>query len=168
MPLKGGVAILAGGAPADLARVRPVLELIGEVHEIGPLGSGARLKLVANSMLGALTVAAAEGQKPERLSGSMQRRSSGRWPVSCHRSSSAVPGTSSGDTARRWFAVRDLRKDLDLALDMFTESGARALMTTVALQRLRRDVGVRWRRPRDHSGDLTLHQRATLTIGAAR
>ncbi len=130
--LKGGVAILAGGAPADLARVRPVLELIGEVHEIGPLGSGARLKLVANSMLGALTVAAAELQKAGEAVGLDAKEVF--WALA--RLVPSLEPRRAGYVERRHtptlFAVRDLRKDLDLALDMFTESGARAPMTTVA------------------------------------
>jgi 3-hydroxyisobutyrate dehydrogenase-like beta-hydroxyacid dehydrogenase len=130
--LSGGAAILAGGAPADVLRARAVLDLVGEVHEIGPLGSGARLKLVANSMLGALTVSAAElqtageaaGLDPEtvfwvltRLAPSLEMRRAGYVE---HRYQPTL------------FAVRDLRKDLDLALDLFAQSGARTPVTAVA------------------------------------
>ena len=128
----GGAAILAGGAPDDVARVRPLLDLLGDVHEIGPLGGGARLKLVANSMLGALTVAAAElqtagdaaGLDPDevfwvlsRLVPSLELRRAG-YVEGRHRPT--------------LFAVRDLRKDLDLALGLFAKSGARTPVTTVA------------------------------------
>ena len=128
----GGAAILAGGAPADVARARPLLDLLGDVHEIGPLGSGARLKLVANSMLGAVTVAAAElqtagdaaGLDPDavfwalaRLVPSLEMRRAG-YVEGRHRPT--------------LFAVRDLRKDLDLALDLFEHSGARTPVTTLA------------------------------------
>jgi 3-hydroxyisobutyrate dehydrogenase len=58
----GGAAILVDGAPADVDHVRPVLGLLGEVRHVGALGSGARLKLVAKSMLGTVTMAAAELQ----------------------------------------------------------------------------------------------------------
>ena len=58
----GQAAILVGGAAADVDRARAVLGALGEVRHVGPLGSAARLKLVANSMLGDLIVAAAELQ----------------------------------------------------------------------------------------------------------
>ncbi|MFI5934175.1 NAD(P)-dependent oxidoreductase [Actinoplanes sp. NPDC051494] len=55
-PVVGSVAAAATGAltlltGGDVARVRPVLEALGTVHECGPLGSGAALKLVANTAL---------------------------------------------------------------------------------------------------------------------
>ena len=58
--LHGAALIMAGGEPADVERVRPVLERLGELRHVGPFGSVARLKLVANSMLGALVLIAAE------------------------------------------------------------------------------------------------------------
>ena len=146
--LSGGAAILAGGAPADIARAREVLDLLGDVREIGPLGSGARLKLVANSMLGAVTVAAAElqvagegaGLDPEEVFWVLDR---------------LVPSLElrrSGYIQRRHsptlFAVRDLRKDLDLALEMFAQSGARAPVTTAA-----RDIFVE---TSEHDADLEI------------
>jgi 3-hydroxyisobutyrate dehydrogenase-like beta-hydroxyacid dehydrogenase len=146
--LSGGAAVLAGGAPVDLARVRPVLELVGEVHEIGPLGSGARLKLVANSMLGAITVAAAELQKAGEAAGLDPQVVF--WALA-----HLVPSLEirrAGYVERHHtptrFAVRDLRKDLDLALDMFAKSGARTPMTTAA-----RDVFVE---TSEYGGDLEI------------
>jgi hypothetical protein len=67
--LRGGAAILVGGAPADVEHVRPVLGLLGEVRHVGALGSGARLKLVAKSMLGAVIMAAAELQSAGEAAG---------------------------------------------------------------------------------------------------
>jgi 3-hydroxyisobutyrate dehydrogenase len=130
--LSGGAAILAGGAPADVARARAVLDLLGDVHEIGPLGSGARLKLVANSMLGAVTVAAAELQTAGEAAGLNPEEVF--WVLA--RLAPSLEMRRAGYVERRHqptlFAVRDLRKDLDLALDLFAESGARVPVTTVA------------------------------------
>jgi 3-hydroxyisobutyrate dehydrogenase-like beta-hydroxyacid dehydrogenase len=130
--LGGGAAILAGGAPADLARVRPVLDLVGDVREIGPLGSGARLKLVANSMLGALTVAAAELQNAGEAAGLDPQDVF--WALA--RLVPSLEPRRAGYVERRHtptlFAVRDLRKDLDLALEMFAQARARTPMTAVA------------------------------------
>jgi len=129
--LRGEAAILVGGAPADVEHVRPVLDLLGEVHHVGALGSGARLKLVANSMLGAVIMAAAElqtageeaGLDPgdvfsvlARLVPSLEMRR---------------PGLVDRRHEPTLFAVRDLRKDLDLALEMFHRSEAQVPVTAL-------------------------------------
>jgi len=44
----GGLTLFAGG---DVAPVRPMLEQLGTVLEVGPVGSGAAAKLVANAAL---------------------------------------------------------------------------------------------------------------------
>ncbi len=54
----GSLLLLVGGDDAAIDRARPVLETLGEVRHVGPLGAGIRLKLVANSYL-AITHAAA-------------------------------------------------------------------------------------------------------------
>src|SRR2546427_4583504 len=56
----GTLAVLVGGSPQDLGQARPVLERLGEIHYVGGFGSAARLKLVANTMLGITSAAAAE------------------------------------------------------------------------------------------------------------
>jgi 3-hydroxyisobutyrate dehydrogenase-like beta-hydroxyacid dehydrogenase len=40
--LKGVELVLAGGEPADVDRVRPILERLGEARHVGPFGSGIR------------------------------------------------------------------------------------------------------------------------------
>lgn len=115
----GRVAASAADAVAEAEQVRPLLELFGEVRHVGPLGSGARVKLVANSMLGAVSVAAAElqaageaaGLDPEAVFGVLVRQ----VPALELRREGYVH--SRHEPAL--FALRDLRKDLGLALDMF-------------------------------------------------
>jgi 3-hydroxyisobutyrate dehydrogenase len=130
--LRGAAAILAGGAPDDVARARPVLELFGEVRHVGPLGSGARLKLVANSMLGVVIVAAAELQAAGEAAGLDAEQVF--WVLA--RLAPALEMRRSGYVQRRHqptlFAVRDLLKDLDLALELFDQSGAEAPLTSRA------------------------------------
>jgi 3-hydroxyisobutyrate dehydrogenase len=46
----GELRILVGGAPADLERCADVLAALGSVTRLGPLGSGAAAKLVANAV----------------------------------------------------------------------------------------------------------------------
>lgn len=52
---KGTLLVMAGGHPADVARVRPYLEVMGSpVVYMGPLGSGAGMKLAVNAVIYAL------------------------------------------------------------------------------------------------------------------
>jgi len=56
----GALAVLAGGAPEDLARVRDVLTTFGTIREAGPLGAGAALKLAVMSAFVSAQVMLAE------------------------------------------------------------------------------------------------------------
>jgi 3-hydroxyisobutyrate dehydrogenase-like beta-hydroxyacid dehydrogenase len=52
---KGQLTIMAGGEAADLDRAQPVLDLLSrQVTHVGPLGSGAALKLAVNALIFAL------------------------------------------------------------------------------------------------------------------
>lgn len=120
----GKGAIIVGGDDADVRRATPVLEAIGPVRHVGPLGNGARLKLVANSMLGALTLAAAElqvageraGLDPEDVFFVLQRH----VPALVGRRAGYIEDRHEPVT----FALRDLCKDIDLALELFAKVGA--------------------------------------------
>ncbi|HET6793241.1 MAG TPA: NAD(P)-dependent oxidoreductase, partial [Acidimicrobiales bacterium] len=120
---RGAALLVAGGADDDVARATSLLEPLGEVRHVGPLGSGARLKLVANSMVGVVSMAGAElqvageaaGLDPEvvfsilvRLAPSLEARRE---------------GFLRGSHEPALFAVGDLRKDLDLGLGMFHDAG---------------------------------------------
>jgi len=56
----GTLKVFAGGDPAAVERRRPLLERMGVVTHLGPLGAGASMKLVANSVLGTLMTGLAE------------------------------------------------------------------------------------------------------------
>jgi 3-hydroxyisobutyrate dehydrogenase-like beta-hydroxyacid dehydrogenase len=129
--VRGGAVILAGGAEADLERARPLLRLLGEVHHVGPLGSGARLKLVANSMLATITLAAAELQTAGEAASLNPKDVF--WVLA--RLAPGLEMRRAGYLDRRHeptlFAVRDLSKDLDLALGLFQRSNAEAPLITL-------------------------------------
>lgn len=58
----GGLTIMAGGDAADLDRARPVLDALAKtVFHMGPLGSGAAMKLAVNTVIFGLNEAIAEG-----------------------------------------------------------------------------------------------------------
>jgi 3-hydroxyisobutyrate dehydrogenase-like beta-hydroxyacid dehydrogenase len=56
----GTLKVFAGGEDAVVDRWTPMLRTFGTVFRFGPLGSGAAMKLVANSTLGALMTGLAE------------------------------------------------------------------------------------------------------------
>jgi 3-hydroxyisobutyrate dehydrogenase-like beta-hydroxyacid dehydrogenase len=130
--LKGAELVIAGGERADVERVRPVLELLGELRHVGPLGSGARLKLVANSMLGALVLVAAELETAGKRAG----LDPGATFDLITRFVPSLAIRRAGYLEDRhqptMFALRDLRKDLDLALGVFHRVDAHVPITALA------------------------------------
>jgi 3-hydroxyisobutyrate dehydrogenase-like beta-hydroxyacid dehydrogenase len=67
---QGTLTIMAGGAPADFERARPLLEKLGSlVVHVGPLGQGEMLKLVNNSLAAANASALAEALLLASVSG---------------------------------------------------------------------------------------------------
>ncbi len=128
---RGGLAVLAGGDAADVDRARPVLELFGEVRHIGELGSGARLKLAANSMLADITTVAAELLAAGDAAG--LDREQVFWVLARFVPSLELrrAGFMEDRHEPTLFALRDLRKDLDLALEFFHRSGASVPLTAL-------------------------------------
>lgn len=56
----GDVTILAGGAPSDVKSVGDLLSALGRVVHVGPLGSGAAMKLAMNAVIFGLVAAVSE------------------------------------------------------------------------------------------------------------
>ncbi|MBB2201235.1 NAD(P)-dependent oxidoreductase [Gluconacetobacter tumulisoli] len=58
----GALVVLVGGAAADVARAQPIFDVIGKATlHAGPSGSGSKLKLIVNGIMGAGLAAVAEG-----------------------------------------------------------------------------------------------------------
>ncbi|AXY21327.1 2-(hydroxymethyl)glutarate dehydrogenase [Komagataeibacter saccharivorans] len=58
----GNLVILAGGTADEIARAQPVFDAIGRLTiHAGPAGSGSKLKLVINGIMGATLAVVAEG-----------------------------------------------------------------------------------------------------------
>ncbi len=120
----GKLLILAAGDRTDLEQARPILEHLGDVVYAGEHGNGQRLKLVANSMLGITSAAAAELLAAGAAVG-LDRAEV--FPILLH----FVPGLVARERGflrdqhtPTMFAVRDLVKDLDLASNLYAEQGA--------------------------------------------
>ena len=59
---RGEVIVMAGGKSADVMEARPILDAFAErVFHVGPCGSGSRMKLVMNLVLGLNRAVLAEG-----------------------------------------------------------------------------------------------------------
>jgi 3-hydroxyisobutyrate dehydrogenase-like beta-hydroxyacid dehydrogenase len=129
--LKGAELIIAGGELADVDRVRPVLDRLGELRHVGPLGSGARLKLVANSMLGALVLIAAELETAGKDAGLDPAVTFDLLTRFVPSLAIRRPGYLEDRHEPTMFALRDLRKDLDLALSVFHRVDAHVPITAL-------------------------------------
>jgi 3-hydroxyisobutyrate dehydrogenase-like beta-hydroxyacid dehydrogenase len=115
----GAATILVGGADPEVAEASRVLRMLGTVRHVGSLGSGARLKLVANSMLADVILSAAELQVAGEDAG--LAADDVFWVLRRVAPSLATrrPGIVEGRYTPPLFALRDLRKDVGLALAMF-------------------------------------------------
>jgi 3-hydroxyisobutyrate dehydrogenase len=133
--VNSGTLVILAGAPRveDLDPVRPILEQLGEIHYAGELGSAAALKLVANSFLAIVSAGAAElmaagtrqGLDPDKVFWVLAR---------------AAPGLKAREAGflkhvhePAMFAMRDMLKDLDLGLSLYSGS-------TVPLTSLTREL----------------------------
>jgi 3-hydroxyisobutyrate dehydrogenase-like beta-hydroxyacid dehydrogenase len=125
----GEAAILVSGAPADVALAAPILGALGTVRQVGPLGSAARLKLVANSMLADVVLAAAELQ----VAGEDASLDPDDVFWVLKRMAPALEARRAGFIEDRhsptMFALRDLAKDLGLALALFGKSSSPTPLT---------------------------------------
>lgn len=125
----GTLAVLVGGPAQELAEARAVLEHLGEIHYVGGFGSAARLKLVANTMLGITSAAAAELLAAGAAAG--LDREHVFWALV--RFAPALKAREAGFMRDRheptMFAVRDLVKDLSLALEMYEGANAAVPLT---------------------------------------
>lgn len=127
--LSGKLFVLVGGDEAALSRARTVLEGLGEVRYVGPIGSAARLKLIANSMLAIVSEAAAELLNAGLRSDLDKVRV---WEV-LTRFAPALEARRAGYLDGQYdpanFRVADLVKDLSLAHDVYQGVGAETPLT---------------------------------------
>lgn len=132
------LAFLVGGSGSALATVKPALEAMGkEVLYLGPLGSGAKLKLVNNFLCGVQVASLAEGLAWLERSG-LDPDKALTFLKSGAPGSPVLAGLSARMTARDYtvnFLLKLMAKDLQYAhdaaeeagIDLTTASNARAL-----------------------------------------
>ena len=125
----GKLYIMVGGEASALEQVRPVLQVLGDVRYVGPLGSAARLKLVANSMLAVTSAAAGELYNAGLRAGLDRERV---WEVLIRLApylAARRAGFMDGRYEPAMFRVADMLKDLRLASGLYQEVGIETPLT---------------------------------------
>jgi 3-hydroxyisobutyrate dehydrogenase-like beta-hydroxyacid dehydrogenase len=153
----GTLIVLASGSEAAIERARPVLEALGEVRPLGEVGSAAKLKLVANSMIAGVSALAAEllaagtaaGLNAEDVFSVLSRVA----PVLNARKAGFVEHRYEPIT----FALRDALKDVRMAAELYERVGAQAPLT--------RKVKELYERAAKTAGDLDMSAIATVYVG---
>jgi 3-hydroxyisobutyrate dehydrogenase-like beta-hydroxyacid dehydrogenase len=119
----GKLLILIGGEQTAFVRLRAVMEALGDVRYVGPLGAASRLKLVANTMLGVISAAAGELYNAGLRAGLDRERV---WEV-LTRLAPYLDARRAGYLEGRYepvtFRLADMVKDLQLARDFYQEVG---------------------------------------------
>lgn len=149
-PVSGGTAgaeaatltFMVGGAEDDLARARPLLQLMGKaIYHAGPAGAGQVVKMCNNMMLGiqmagaceALKLGVAHGIDPATLSEIMLRSSGRNWVLEVYNPCPGVlPGAPSSRGYTGGFASDLMLKDLGLAADAAATTGVATPMGALA------------------------------------
>jgi 3-hydroxyisobutyrate dehydrogenase len=131
----GDLRFLVGGSTSALRSVRPVLERLGSaVHHVGPVGSGATMKLVVNALLGVEAAALAEALSLAERAGvdaAVAADVLGATPVASPAMKRFAGLIRSGDFAPN-FPLRLAEKDLRYAERLALESGVRLETVRVA------------------------------------
>jgi 3-hydroxyisobutyrate dehydrogenase-like beta-hydroxyacid dehydrogenase len=129
---KGEATILVGGDTTHVERGRPVLKHFGTVRHVGAAGNGARLKLIANSMLAQVMIGAGELQNAGESAGLDPEDVFWLLARFVPSLETRRPAFVDNELQPTMFALHDLRKDLDLALGVFHGNDDPAPMTALA------------------------------------
>jgi 3-hydroxyisobutyrate dehydrogenase len=165
---EGMLNVFVGGAPADVARARPVLEAMGDperIWHVGPAGAGYATKLLVNLQWFVHAAAAAEALVVGARAGLDVRTLHGVLASGPGRSSfiehEALEVLEAGEYGER-FPLGLVAKDLALVLDLARETGIEtpvSAATGLIYERARERFG-------DHGGEMgavRLHEELAQT-----
>jgi 3-hydroxyisobutyrate dehydrogenase-like beta-hydroxyacid dehydrogenase len=120
----GTASILAGGDAADYARAAPVLSSFGEQVHVPTRRQAVALKLVTNAMFGVCSAAAAELQSMGERAGLEAEAVFGLLERTMPYLKARKRGYVDHDHSAPLFFIKDMVKDLDLALGLAHRSAA--------------------------------------------
>ena len=135
----GGLTLFAAGDPDEIAALRPVLDALGTVHEVGrAIGDGQGIKVVNQHLCSIHIVAAAEalnlattlGLDPRTVLGLVERGAAGSWMLS-DRGPRMLAGTDVEVTSTIGIFV----KDSSLVFDAARTAGASTPLLDIARDR---------------------------------
>ncbi|EYB69218.1 hypothetical protein DEIPH_ctg011orf0212 [Deinococcus phoenicis] len=133
---RGELAIMVGGPPEWTDEARPVLDVLGQVTRVGPLGSGQLAKLVNQAIVGVTIGAVAEGLTLARAGGADPARV--RQAILGGFCQSRILTEHGARMLERDFtpggSVATQLKDLDTVLEVAGEVGAVLPLTAQARQ----------------------------------
>ena len=138
---EGRLRGFVGGTAEDLARARPVLELLcRRIEHVGPLGAGATMKLTINlplmvywqTLSEALSLVQPLGLDPARVVDILADTSGG--PNMLKVRGAAIAQALSGQAGPVSVDVATMRKDMRAMLTQGAELGARLPLTETALR----------------------------------
>jgi 3-hydroxyisobutyrate dehydrogenase-like beta-hydroxyacid dehydrogenase len=159
----GTLVLMCGGSPETVDACRPVLECLGHVVHVGPVGHGEIAKL-ANNLMGSvivlgisegLALAAKAGADLERVCEAVGRGSGGSWILS-----EWIPETVLRADYERRFATELMVKDLRLIESLAGELDVPIAACELAGERFGRMVA-------DGYGDLDFSYLVALEAEAA-
>ncbi|MBF9030130.1 NAD-binding protein [Rhodobacterales bacterium HKCCE3408] len=139
--LKGALLGMAGGSDGAWTRAKPVLDgLCKRVDHLGAIGAGSAMKLAVNlplalywaSMGEALSLLTGSGVAPGVAADVMSDSSAG--PAVLKNRLSVVVDTLGGEDQPGTFDINGLRKDLLLALEWASRSGAPMTLSKAAAE----------------------------------
>jgi 3-hydroxyisobutyrate dehydrogenase len=121
------LVFMVGGAPDDVGRVRPLLDILGRaVHHVGPLGSGHTMKCINNIVTALTFVATSEGLAlgarvgldPAAMNAVLNESTGGSW-ISEHHIAQRILSRTFDDP----FRLELMRKDVGIAVGVAREQG---------------------------------------------
>jgi 3-hydroxyisobutyrate dehydrogenase-like beta-hydroxyacid dehydrogenase len=129
------LVFMVGGAPDDVARARPMLDVLGRaVFHLGPLGSGHMMKSINNTVtamtfqatLEGLALGVAAGLDPVAMNDVFNESTAGSWITNNHIAQRILSRTFDDP-----FRLALMRKDVDIANALAEQLGLELPMASL-------------------------------------
>jgi 3-hydroxyisobutyrate dehydrogenase len=136
------LVFMVGGAVDDVARARPLLDVLGRaVFHLGPLGSGHMMKSINNTVtamtfqatLEGLALGVAAGLDPTVMNQVFNESTAGSWITANHIGQRILSGTYDDP-----FRLALMRKDVDIAAGLAEQLGLDLPMAMLCAESYRR------------------------------